>query len=63
MGYYKGEATEEKMTKIARKIFKDLTDEEFKNEVTVGKYDIIWRNDSYDRMYYQVEEFEVEDVD
>lgn len=29
VGYYKGELTEEKMKKIARKIFKDMTDEEF----------------------------------
>ena len=63
VGYYKGEPSEEKMMKIARKIFKDLSDEEFKNEVTVGKYAIIWRNDSYNRMYYQVEEFELEDID
>ena len=63
VGYYKGELSEEKMMKIARKIFKDLSDEEFEHDVTVGKYAIIWRNDSYERMYYQVEEFELENID
>ena len=63
VGYYKGELTEEKMKKIARKIFKDMTDEEFEKEVIVWKYDIIWKVDGYTKMDYQVEEFELEDVD